>query len=145
MHPLFEKLRRRFKRHFVYALVLSIVILLGGGLGFWLIDPAIKTLGDGVWLAFTTATTVGYGDLVPSTLASRLFSVPVFLLGLAVLSLATSSLSAALSFQNHATDDETTLAQLMLEIRALRQQVTHLQKSLPPANASHDVERQERT
>jgi voltage-gated potassium channel len=60
---------------------LAWVILLLGGVGFWWLDPHVKTLSDGLWLAFTTAATVGYGDLVPSTHASRAFSVLVVLLG----------------------------------------------------------------
>ena len=103
MNRFLQKLRQRFKRSFVYAFVLCVIILLGGGWGFWAIDPAIDTFGDGVWLAFTKAATVGYGDLVPSTFASRLFAVAVFMLGLTVLSLATSALTVALSKADGAT------------------------------------------
>ena len=78
----------------MYSLLLAVAILGLGGVGFWLIDPRIDSLGDGLWLAFTTAATVGYGDLIPHTPASRIFSVVVVLLGLAVLSLVTASLSA---------------------------------------------------
>ena len=51
-----------------------------GWVGFWWLDPKVLTLSDGLWLSFTTAATVGYGDLVPSTHASRAFSVVVVLL-----------------------------------------------------------------
>src|SRR5262249_19353142 len=44
--------------------VMTIVIL--GALFYWL-DPAIKTFADGLWLAFVTGSTVGYGDVVPTT------------------------------------------------------------------------------
>jgi len=133
-HALIQWLHKRFKRSFVYALVLSMIILLGGGIGFWILDPAIATLGDGVWLAFTTAATVGYGDLVPTTFASRLFSVFVFLLGLAVLSLATAALTVALTpseppaeipAQRHCSDP-----QLLEELRILQAQVRQLQTEL---------------
>ena len=69
------------RRGVIYSLILCAVILLFGGFGFWLLDPMVETLPDGLWLAFTTAATVGYGDLVPSTHASRMFSVLVVLLG----------------------------------------------------------------
>ena len=82
------------RRGVVYSLVLCTLILLIGGVGFWALDPGVNTLADGLWLAFTTAATVGYGDVVPSTHASRGFSVIVVLLGVAVLSLATASLAA---------------------------------------------------
>ena len=67
--------------------LLALVIMFLGGLGFWWIDPRVNSFGDGLWLAFTTAATVGYGDHVPSTQASRAFAVVVVVLGLAVLSL----------------------------------------------------------
>ena len=82
------------RRGLVYSLVLCLLILGLGGLGFWLLEPRAVTLSDGLWLAFTTAATVGYGDIVPSTHASRAFAVLVVLLGLAVLSLVTASVAA---------------------------------------------------
>ena len=76
---------RLVRRGLVYSLSLVVVILVMGGVGFWLMDPNVATLQDGLWLAFTTAATVGYGDIVPSTHLSRAFAVVVVLLGLAVL------------------------------------------------------------
>ena len=89
-----KRVRLLIRQGLIYSLLLALGILGLGGLGFWLIDPRITNFGDGLWLAFTTAATVGYGDVIPHTPASRLFSVVVVLLGLAVLSLVTASLSA---------------------------------------------------
>lgn len=82
------------RRGLLYSLLVCVLILVLGGAGFWAIDPKVHSLVDGMWLAFTTAATVGYGDLVPSTNASRLFSVLVVLLGLAVLSMVTAAVAA---------------------------------------------------
>lgn len=121
------------RRGVVYSLVLCTLILLIGGVGFWALDPGVNTLADGLWLAFTTAATVGYGDVVPSTHASRSFSVIVVLLGLAVLSLATASL-AAIFVEKDVAQEEDLLAQDLLreinllreDIRVLRDEVRHL-------------------
>ena len=121
------------RRGVVYSLVLCCLILLIGGVGFWVIDPGVLTLADGLWLAFTTAATVGYGDMVPSTQASRGFAVLVVLLGLAVLSLATASL-AAIFVEKDVAEEEDFLAQNLLreinllreDIRLLRDEVLHL-------------------
>ena len=78
----------------MYSLVLCLFIMGLGGMGFWILEPRALTFSDGLWLAFTTAATVGYGDIVPSTHASRAFSAVVVLLGLAVLSLVTASVAA---------------------------------------------------
>lgn len=60
----------------------------------WILALRALTFSDGLWLAFTTAATVGYGDIAPSTRALRAFSIVVVLLGLAVLSLVTASVAA---------------------------------------------------
>ena len=124
MRKIQQHLRFFTYRRLGYPLALSLAILLLGGLGFWVLEPKVETLSDGLWLAFTTAATVGYGDLVPSTHASRAFAVVVVMLGLAVLSLVTASV-AAVFVGNEERDIE---RELMQEIRALRADVAALQR-----------------
>ena len=124
MRKIQQHLRFFTFRRLGYPLALSLTILLLGGLGFWLLEPKVETLSDGLWLAFTTAATVGYGDIVPSTHSSRAFAVVVVLLGLAVLSLVTASV-AAVFVGNEERDIE---RELMQEIRALRAEVAALHK-----------------
>jgi voltage-gated potassium channel len=127
-----RRLRRMIHQGLVYSLLLAVTILGLGGVGFWLIDPEIHSLADGLWLAFTTAATVGYGDLVPSTHASRLFSVVVVLLGLAVLSLVTASLSAIFMENEVEAEERQIEKDLMREIRHLRQEVAELRRDIAP-------------
>ena len=135
----FDKKLHIARRGVLYSLVLCGLILLIGGVGFWMLDPRVKTLSDGLWLAFITAATVGYGDMVPSTPVSRGFAVVVVLLGLAVLSLATASL-AAIFVEKDVAEDEDLLAQNLLhamtllreDIQALRSEVQHLQALKAP-------------
>ena len=119
------------RRGVIYSLILCALILLLGGVGFWMLDPNVPTIADGLWLAFTTAATVGYGDLVPSTHASRAFSVIVVLLGLAVLSLATASLAAIFVEKDVEEGEELQIEhQLMHEIRLLREEVQSLRTEI---------------
>ena len=123
--------------------LLALVIMFLGGLGFWWIDPRVDSFGDGLWLAFTTAATVGYGDHVPSTQASRAFAVIVVVLGLAVLSLVTAAI-AALFVQGEERKLE---RELLHALRKTQQQVAELDRKLtrietqlsaaPPASAPH--------
>ena len=105
------------------------LILLLGGFGFWILEPQTPTLHDAMWLAFTTAATVGYGDLVPTTLTARAFAVVVVLLGLAVLSLVTASLSAMFV----GTEERQVERDLMREIGLLRVEVRHLRHEVAAA------------
>ena len=122
------------RRGLWYSLALCLVIMLFGGVGFWMLEPRVITLQDGLWLAFTTAATVGYGDVVPHTQAGRGFAALMVLLGLAVLSLVTASLAAI--FVEQEVEDEVHTEErqieheLMREIRALREQVRALDQRL---------------
>lgn len=118
------------RQGFVYSLMLAMAILVLGGVGFWWLDPKVLTLSDGLWLSFTTAATVGYGDLVPSTHASRAFSVVVVLLGLAVLSLVTASLSAMFVEREVQEEDRAIERDLMREIRHLRHELAELRQEV---------------
>ena len=119
------------RRGLLYSIGLCMLILGIGGVGFWLLEPRVETLGDGLWLAFTTAATVGYGDLIPSTHASRAFSVVVVMLGLAVFSLVTASVAAMLvEVEERAVERD-----LLQEIGNLRAEVHALRDSLTPRNA----------
>ena len=55
-----------------------------------LVDPAFDTLGDALWWAVTTVTTVGYGDLVPESTAGRVTGAALMLVGLGLIPLVTS-------------------------------------------------------
>ena len=118
------------RRGLWYSLGLCLVILLIGGIGFWALEPGIHTLQEGLWLAFTTAATVGYGDVVPQTPVGRAFAVLVVLLGLAVLSMVTASLAALFVERAVEADERQIERDLMREIRALRRQVDELQQRL---------------
>jgi voltage-gated potassium channel len=127
-----QRHHRLVRRGLWYSLALCLAILLLGGVGFWALEPGIHTLQDGLWLAFTTAATVGYGDTVPRTEAGRVFAVLVVLLGLAVLSLVTASLAALFVERDVENDEHQIERDLMREIRLLRDQVDALEKRLPP-------------
>jgi len=119
----------------IYSLILCAAILLFGGVGFWLLDPRVKTLPDGLWLAFTTAATVGYGDLVPSTHASRMWSVLVVLLGLAVLSLATASVAAIFVEKDVEAEERQIERDLMHELKHVREELQALRDEIRAKNS----------
>jgi voltage-gated potassium channel Kch len=87
----------------VIATVTTIATV-GAGLLMTAIDQKnFTTLGQGLWWAVQTVTTVGYGDLVPSTVAGQLVAALVMLLGLAFLAVVTAAISSA--FVSRATEE----------------------------------------
>ena len=73
--------------------MVSFVVVVFAGTFMATIDPNIDTPLDGIWWAWVTVTTVGYGDLVPASTAGRLFAAILMLLGIALFSLLTASFS----------------------------------------------------
>ncbi len=129
------------RRGLLYSLLLCVAILVLGGVGFWLLEPRAPTLADGLWLAFTTAATVGYGDIIPSTHAARAFSVVVVLLGLSVLSLVTASL-AAMFVETEERQIERDLMReighLRAELQTVRAELTALRGEVRATRAASD-------
>jgi voltage-gated potassium channel len=125
-----HRLPRIGRQGFIYSLVIAILILFLGGLGFVWLEPRVHSLADGLWLAFTTAATVGYGDIVPSTLPSKAFSVLVVLLGLAVLSLITASLASMFVERDVEQEEHAIERKLIHEIRLVRDEVAAMREQL---------------
>ena len=127
-------LQRLFSRAgVVYLIGLAAVLVALSGAGFYWLDPKVKTIEDGLWLAFTTAATVGYGDLVPSTTASRIFSVFVVLMGFGVLSLVTASIAAMFVEGEERRVEREILHELRHEMRSVRAELAALRELTAPA------------
>lgn len=59
-------------------------------------NPQFAALPDGLWWAFVTLTTVGYGDIVPITPAGRVVAVMTMVIGIVVYSLVVANLTVFL-------------------------------------------------
>jgi voltage-gated potassium channel len=113
-----------------WQLIAAGALLFGCGFVYWWIEPHAATLADGLWLAFVTASTVGFGDVVPSTPASRLFSVVVVLLGFAVLSLVTAAIAAALVGTQERRIEREILRDMHQQLRRVHEELASLRQEL---------------
>ena len=88
------------------AIITSITTL--ATIGFGLLMTAIdhknfSTVGEGLWWSVQTVTTVGYGDVVPTTVGGRLVAAVVMLGGLAFLAVITAAVTS--SFVTRAAEE----------------------------------------
>jgi len=83
------------------AAILITMTLFGAMIHY--IEPKVfPTIFEGVWWAFVTAATVGYGDYVPLTAIGKLFGILLILTGSSLLAFYVSSVSAAtISHENN--------------------------------------------
>ncbi|MDQ6990487.1 MAG: potassium channel family protein, partial [Mariprofundaceae bacterium] len=57
------------------------------------VNDQFGTISDGLWWAFVTLTTVGYGDIYPMTMSGRLVAVVTMIFGIALYSLLVANLT----------------------------------------------------
>lgn len=109
-----------------YIIGLGAVLLAVAGAGFYWLEPTVHSYAEGLWLAFTSGATVGYGDFVPTTWPARAFAVLMVFLGYALMSVATASIAAFFI-----GEDERALRQEMHhDMRQLRDELRQLRTEL---------------
>jgi voltage-gated potassium channel len=78
----------------VAAILTVTAICLSGAAQYAFASGEFLTLWDGIWWAVTTVTTVGYGDLYPTTVQGRIIGIALMLVGISFLSLLTAAIAS---------------------------------------------------
>ena len=82
------------RHHLGSTLIASFFIIIMAGTVMSVIDPNVETPFDGIWWAWVTVTTVGYGDIVPGSTLGRLFGSFLILMGIGLFTMLTASFAA---------------------------------------------------
>jgi voltage-gated potassium channel len=73
----------------------TISVTLVAGLAIHFTDrKSFPNIGDGMWWAVQTVTTVGYGDLVPSSVTGRAVASVVMIVGIGFLTVVTAAITS---------------------------------------------------
>jgi hypothetical protein len=115
--------------------VVTVVVTVVGGVLVRLTDPAsIPSVVTGFWWSLQTVTTVGYGDVVPASVAGRTTAAVVMLAGLSFLAVTTAAVTNAFveaaARRRGAHADDTVLA----EIKRLRAELEQLRAVIVAAS-----------
>ncbi|MFB9310383.1 voltage-gated potassium channel [Agromyces hippuratus] len=92
-------------------------------------DGSIQDFGQGLWWAFVTITTVGYGDYFPVTPTGQLVAVGVMIGGIALIGVVTATLASWIVEKVGAANDAEQVAtkahidELIREVRSLREEL----------------------
>jgi voltage-gated potassium channel len=92
-------------------------------------ESKIHTLGDALWWATTTVTTVGYGDLSPVTPMGKLVAVALMIGGIALVGSVTATLASWI-VQRVAAEDTAEQVATRTQIEELRDEIQRLSNLL---------------
>ncbi len=84
-----------------FAAIMTVLVALGGGVALKLAEDYESTW-TGVWLSIQTMATVGYGDVVPHTVAGQLIAVFIMVVGIGFMTLIVGAM--ARKFISYRTD-----------------------------------------
>ena len=115
----------------LYLLVVAVLIVLSSAGALTVLEPAtLETgFGDALWWAIVTATTVGYGDIAPSTTAGRTIGVVLMLLGIGIISTLAASVTAYFVGQDEGA-----------EIKDLAQRLERIERLLERIETTKDTD-----
>lgn len=114
----------------IYILYVNFFIVLVGSSILSVVEE--KTFSDCVWWSLVTVTTVGYGDIVPSSLFGKWLAVLLMLVGIGTIGMLTSSLTNF--FVKDESKTQINLDKLYKEIENQRQLIESQNKKLEELN-----------
>ena len=113
---------------FIYMLYIAVVLILTSAVLISRIEE--KTFGEALWWAIVTTTTVGYGDISPSTGAGRFVAVILMIFGIGLISMLTGTITSFFAekkdeLKNKSVELENIIAEMSSDER---QQLTEIAK-----------------
>ncbi|WP_353652834.1 potassium channel family protein [Planomicrobium sp. Y74] len=90
-------------------LIITMIMLFVIPIPVILVEPEINTFPDALWWAIVTTTTVGYGDISPTTGIGRFLAVVLMLVGIGIIGTFTSAITSYFSRENELSHDKEVL------------------------------------
>lgn len=84
------------RNHFGSTILSFFVITILSGVFIGYFDPSLSPPWKGIWWAWETITTVGYGDIVPQTIPGKVFAALLMVMGVCLVSIVAANFAAFL-------------------------------------------------
>jgi voltage-gated potassium channel len=125
------------------TLLACFIVITLSGIVMSAIDPGIDSPADGIWWAWVTVSSVGYGDVVPTSAPGKLLGGLIILLGVGLIAALTANVAAFLVTQSK--EEKSLLTHEKLEVRHIRKLEERLEiiekkldEFLPPASPTEN-------
>lgn len=133
--------RNRSRGTLATAALVSIVMMIFSSVAILNFETApnsnIKNAEDALWWAFTTITTVGYGDKYPVTTEGRIVAAMLMTSSVGLFGIFTGFVASLFVAEDQKKDDADTKA-LIEEVRLLRLKIETLTVPVSSPNSLHD-------
>ena len=97
-----NELARFFKTNgFIYLVIICFLILLAASITYSISEKV--SLGEALWWSIATTTTVGYGDISPTTITGKIIATVLMFVGIGFIGMLTSSI---MTFFSQKEDDD---------------------------------------
>ncbi|WP_161599292.1 ion transporter [Reinekea blandensis] len=98
----FRLAMRESREELILWLLISFVLLFMAAVGVYHAENSAqpdvyKTIGDSLWWAVATLTTVGYGDIYPVTIVGKILTTVILILGLGMIAMPTAIITSSLA------------------------------------------------
>lgn len=89
MRVLVRTMRNTHAHQIVMSFVAFVLLV---AVGFVLVEPSITTYADALWYCYAVLTTVGFGDLVATTILGRIMTIILSIYAILVLAIVTATI-----------------------------------------------------
>jgi voltage-gated potassium channel len=113
------------------AAVTALLVFVTGAVVSVVDTKDFPNVGDGVWWAIVTVTTVGYGDFVPHSVSGRIVASIVMIVGIGFISVLTATIASTFVASDHADTDSS--ADILAALTRIEERLERLEAGGTPS------------